>query len=134
MLGDVERPIYLLMLFLIGTAWRPFEWQGWVIGIVFAVARAYGKLLGARAAVSLDRELLPSAPTLALALLPESAIAILVIFTLATFHGEAPDASRWGINAVVIGSLMTEVYVQTRQRRESRVAGEETGPVVSHFL
>lgn len=134
MLGDVERTIYLLMLFLIGTAWRPFEWQGWVLGLAFAAARAYGKLLGARAAVRLDRDVLPDAPRLALSLLPESAIAVLVIFTLATLHGEAPAAARWGINAVIVGSILTETFVQTRQRRESRLAGEETGPVVSHFV
>lgn len=134
MLSAVERPIYLLMLFLVGTAWRPFEWEGWVLGLVFAVARAYGKLVGARAAVRVGGAELPEARTLALALLPESAIAILVIFTLATLHGDVPAAVRWGINAVIVGSVVTEVYVQIRQRRESRIAGEETGPVVSHFV
>lgn len=130
MLGDVERTIYLLMLFLVGTAWRPFEWQGWVLGIVFAAARAYGKLAGARAAVRLDRQALPDAPRLALSMLPESAIAILVIFTLATLRGEAPAAVHWGINAVIVGSILTEIYVQMIQRREARRAGEETGPAV----
>lgn len=134
MLADVERPIYLLMLFLIGTAWRPFEWQGWLLGIVFAVARAYGKLLGARAAVRAGEGTLPDPPRLALSLLPESAIAIVVIFTLATLRGDTPPAIRWGINAVIVGSILTEMYVQLRQRRESRLAGEETGPVVSHFV
>lgn len=134
MLGEVERPIYLLMLFLVGTAWRPHEWQGWVLGIVFAATRGYGKVLGARAAVRTAAGALPGAPTLALSLLPESAIAILVIFTLATLHGEAPPAARWAVNAVIVGSILTEVFVQMRQRRESRIAGEQTGPVVSHFL
>lgn len=134
LLTDAERPIYLLMLFLVGAAWRPFEWQGWLLGLVFAVARGYGKLLGARAAVHVGGAALPEARTLALALLPESAIAILVIFTLATLHGEAPAAVRWGINAVIVGSILTEVFVQLRQRRESRLAGEETGPVVTHFV
>lgn len=134
MLGDVERTIYLLMLFLVGTAWRPFEWQGWLLGFVFAAARAYGKLLGARAAVRLDGTMLPAAPRLALAILPESAIAILVIFTLATLHGEATAAVRWGINAVIVGSIATEVFVQMIQRRETRLAGEESGPIVSHFV
>lgn len=134
MLGDVERPIYLMMLFLVGTAWRPLEWQGWFVGIIFAVARGYGKLLGARAAVHLGDGMLPQAPRLALSILPESAFAILVMFTLATLHGEAPAAVRWGINAVIVGSLLTEIFVQVKQRKESRLAGEETGPVVTHFV
>ncbi|MFZ2493892.1 MAG: hypothetical protein WA208_20625 [Thermoanaerobaculia bacterium] len=123
MLGDAERTIYLLMLFLVGMAWSPFEWQGWVLGIVFALSRGYGKLLGARAAVRVAPEALPDARTLALSILPESAIAILVIFTLATSRGEASDAVRWGINAVIVGSILTEVFVQMQQRRLSRLAG-----------
>lgn len=134
MLSEVERPIYLLMLFLVGTGWRPLEWQGWLLGVIFASARGYGKLLGARAAVRVSGQELPDARTVALSLLPESAIAILVIFTLATFHGEAPAAVRWGINAVIVGSVLTEIFVQVRQRRESRLAGDETGPIVSHFV
>lgn len=134
MLVEVERPIYLLMLFLVGTAWRPLEWQGWLVGIVFAVTRAYGKLIGARAAVRVSEGALPESRTLALSLMPESAIAILVVFTLATLHGEATAAVRWGVNAVIVGSILTEIFVQMRQRRESRIAGEETGPVVTHFV
>ncbi|HVS31091.1 MAG TPA: hypothetical protein VMS98_06525 [Thermoanaerobaculia bacterium] len=134
MLGDVERTIYLLMLFLVGTAWQPLEWQGWVLGVVFAATRAYGKLIGARLAVRVGGAQLPSPPTLALSLLPESAIAILVIFTLATLHGSTAPAVRWAVNAVIIGSVLTEIFVQVRQRRESRMAGEETGPIVTHFV
>lgn len=134
MLGDVERTIYLLILFLVGTAWRPLEWQGWALGAVFALARGYGKLVGARAAVRIAPGALPDSRTLALSLLPESAIAILVVFTLATAQGEAPAAVRWGVNAVIVGSILTEIFVQMRQRRESRIAGEENGPVVSHFV
>lgn len=134
MLGDVEHTIYLLMLFLIGTAWRPFEWQGWVLGVVFALTRGYGKLLGARMAVRVADGQLPAAPTLAVSLLPESAIAIVVIFTLATLEGETMPAVRWGMNAVIVGSILTEIFVQATQRREAHLAGEQTGPVVSHFV
>lgn len=131
---DVERAIYLLLLFIIGTAWRPLEWQGWVLGTVFAISRGYGKLMGARAARRVSPQELPPARTLALALLPESAIAVLVIFTLATVDRDAPPAVRWTVNAVVVGSFLTEAYVQFQQRRESRRMGEETGPLVSRFL
>jgi hypothetical protein len=134
MLGEVERTIYLLMLFLVGTAWSPFEWQGWLIGVIFAVTRGYGKLVGARAAVRVAPAELPNPSRLALALLPESAIAIVVIITLATtLHGEMPPAVRWAVNAVIVGSILTEIFVQMQQRRESRIAGEETGPIVTHF-
>jgi hypothetical protein len=133
-LGQVERAIYLLFLFIVGAHWRPDEWQGWVLAAVFAVSRAYGKLAGARIA-SRYYQPLPDGRTLALALMPESAMAIVVIFSVATLHATMPpQAVRWGINAVIIGSVLTELLVQAAQRREARAAGEETGPVVTHFV
>lgn len=134
LLAQVDRAIYLLLLFIIGTAWRPFEWQGWLLGAVFAISRGYGKVVGTRAAVRIAKGDLPEARTLAVALLPESAFAVLVIFTLATLGGNAPPAIRWALNAVIVGSVFTEVYVQVRQRQESRRAGDETGPLVSRFV
>jgi hypothetical protein len=134
-LGQVERTIYLLFLFIIGASWQPMEWQGWALAIVFAASRMYGKVIGARAAVRLYPEEMPPARLLALAILPESAMAIVVIFSAATLHATMPPAGvRWAINAVIIGSVLTEMVVQTLQRREARAAGEETGRVVTHFL
>ena len=133
MLGEVERPIYLLMFFLIGTLWRPLEWQGWILALVFALTRAYGKLIGARFAVRVANGQLPQPSRFALSLLPESAIAIVVIFTLATRMGDAPPAIRWAIHAVIVGSILTELFVQAMQRREARLAGEETGPLRTHY-
>lgn len=134
-LGQVERVIYLLFLFIVGASWRPDEWQGWILAIVFAVSRGYGKLIGARAAVRLYPDGMPSARNLALALLPESAMAIVVIFSVATLHAALPPPGvRWGINAIIVGSILTELVVQALQRREARAAGEETGPVVTHFV
>lgn len=133
-LGDFERPLYLLFLFLVGTTWRPFEWQGLALGVVFAVSRAYGKLLGARAAVRFAPQDLPSPRNLTVSLLPESAVAIVVIFSLATLDPEPLPAIAWGINAVIVGSVLTELYVQAVQRREARQVGEETGRMVTHFV
>ena len=133
-LGEFERPLYLLFLFLVGTTWRPFEWQGWALGLLFALSRGYGKFIGARAAVRLAPEDLPTARNLTLSLLPESAVAIVVIFSLATLDPEPLPAIAWGINAVIVGSVLTEIYVQAMQRREARLVGEETGRFVTHFV
>src|SRR5687768_4648979 len=133
-LGEFERPLYLLFLFLVGTTWRPLEWQGWVLGVLFAVSRAYGKFIGARGAVRLAAEDPPSARNLTLSLLPESAVAIVVIFSLATLDPLPLPAIAWGINAVIVGSVLTEIYVQAMQRREARLVGEETGRLVTNFL
>ena len=126
-LRDVERPLYFLFLFIIGAAWRPDEWQGWVLGVVFALSRAYGKVLAARAARWID-PYLPEWRYLSVSLLPESTIAIIVLFSATALGGAGNSAPvRWAINAVIVGSILTEVAVQAFQRRERRMAGEETG-------
>lgn len=125
-LREVERPLYLLFLFILGAAWRPDEWQGWVLGLVFALSRGYGKILGVRAAAWIDRELAEWKP-LAVSLLPESTIAIVVLFSATAIDGASANAPvRWAVNAVIVGSVLTEIAVQWYQRRERRRIGEET--------
>jgi hypothetical protein len=124
-LRDVERPLYFLFLFIIGAAWRPDEWQGWVLGLVFALSRGYGKVLAARIATRIDADL-PHWKYLAVSLLPESSIAIVVLFSATAIHGADTAAVRWTVNAVIVGSILTEIAVQSFQRRERRLAGEET--------
>lgn len=125
-LRDVERPLYLLFLFILGAAWRPDEWQGWVLGLVFAISRAYGKIVAMRVATWFDRDL-PDWKPLAVALLPESTIAIVVLFSATAIDGASANAPvRWAVNAVIVGSVLTEIAVQWFQRRERRVVGEET--------
>ncbi len=120
-LRALERPLYLLFLFILGTTWQPEEWQGWVLGLVFALSRGYGKLVGSRMAIRIKSSDLPSAERFALSILPESAVAIVVIFTLATHGSSLPPAPvRWAINAVIVGSVATEIVVQTLQRRYRR--------------
>ena len=125
-LQGVERPIYFLFLFIVGTGWRPDEWQGWALGAAFALSRGYGKVIAARIASWMDRDL-PDWRPLAVSLLPESTVAIVVLFS-ATTLGAGGDAApiRWAINAVIVGSVVTEIAVQAFQRRELRLRGEES--------
>ncbi|HEX2061869.1 MAG TPA: hypothetical protein VHK90_14105 [Thermoanaerobaculia bacterium] len=125
-LREVERPIYFLFLFIVGAAWRPDEWQGWLLAIVFAVSRAYGKIVAVRTARLFDKEL-PDWKPFAVALLPESTIAIVVLFSATAIDGvSASPPVRWAVNAVIVGSILTEIAVQAFQRRERQLAGEET--------
>lgn len=125
-LREVERPVYFLFLFIVGAAWRPDEWQGWLLAIVFAVSRAYGKIVAVRTARLFDKDL-PDWKPFAVSLLPESSIAIVVLFS-ATAISDAPGSEpvRWAVNAVIVGSIVTEVAVQWYQRRERMLMGEET--------
>ncbi|HYR28605.1 MAG TPA: hypothetical protein VEU30_09070 [Thermoanaerobaculia bacterium] len=125
-LRDFERPILFLFLFIVGAAWRPDEWQGWLLGIVFALSRGYGKIVAMRIATWFAKDL-PDWRPLATALLPESSIAIVVLFSATAMDsGDHAAPVQWAINAVIVGSILTEVAVQWLQRRERRAAGEET--------
>lgn len=125
-LRDVERPLYFLFLFILGASWRPDEWEGWLLGLVFAASRTYGKIVAVRIATWHDRTLPPWKP-LAVSLLPESTIAIVVLFSATAIDGASANAPvRWAVNAVIVGSVLTEVAVQWYQRRERRLIGEET--------
>lgn len=121
-LRDVERPLYFLFLFIVGTAWRPDEWQGWLLGGVFALSRGYGKVIAARLVSWMDRDL-PHWRPLAVSLLPESTVAIVVLFSATAIGGGGASAPiRWAINAVIVGSVLTEIAVQAFQRREQQAA------------
>ncbi|HEX7706539.1 MAG TPA: hypothetical protein VF701_08790 [Thermoanaerobaculia bacterium] len=123
-LREVERPLYFLFLFIIGVSWRPDEWQGWVLGGVFAISRAYGKILAARIAVW-RREDFPPWRNLAASLMPESSIAIVVLFSATALEAVTEGAVRWAINAVIVGSIATEIGVQWFQRRERLAIGAQ---------
>lgn len=124
-LRDVERPLYFFFLFIVGAAWRPDEWQGWVLGLVFALSRGYGKVIAARVASWMETEL-PDWRPLAVSILPESTVAIVVLFSATTLGGGgASEPVRWAINAVIVGSVLTEIAVQTFQRRERRLMEAE---------
>lgn len=114
---EVERPLYLVFLLIVGASWRPGEWQGWILAPAFVLARAAGKRLGAIWARRLGPPALPRARAMALALTPQSPIAIMAMVSAATlYQGHHPDRVRWSINAVIIGGVLTEVVVRLLER------------------
>jgi hypothetical protein len=131
-LADVERPLYLIFLVVVGASWNPREWQGWVIAPAFVLARVAGKRLGAiwsrRFGTNKD---LPSTRDLALALAPQSPIAVVAIVSAATlYRGDHADRVRWAINAVIIGGVLTEVVVRILERfGRSGTAGQTPLPI-----
>lgn len=114
---DVERPLYLIFLLIVGASWRPGEWQGWILAPAFVLSRVAGKRLGAIWARRLGPPALPRARAMALALSPQSPIAIMAIVSAATlYQGNHPDRVRWSINAIIIGGVLTEVVVRFLER------------------
>jgi hypothetical protein len=116
-LVDLERPLYLIFLLIVGASWRPGEWQGWIIAPAFVLARAAGKRLGAIWSRRVGPPGLPGARAMALAFTPQSPIAVVAMVSAATlYRGQHPDRVRWGINAVIIGGVLTEVVVRLLER------------------
>jgi hypothetical protein len=114
---DVERPLYLVFLLIVGASWRPTEWQGWVIAPAFVLARTSGKRLGAIWGRRVGPPELPGARAMTLALTPQSPISIVAMVSAATlYQGSHPDRVRWAINAVIIGGVLTEIVVRVLER------------------
>lgn len=119
-LRDVERPLYLVFLLVVGAWWQPGAWQAWVLAAAYLGARVAGKWLAAHLAVRLSPEL-PAPNVLVRFLVPQGPVAVLVMAAAATLHGGAPPAPiLWAIHAVVVGVLATEVLVHVHRRRGLR--------------
>jgi hypothetical protein len=120
---DVERPLYLVFLVVVGAAWRPTEWQGWILAPTFVFARVIGKRLGAIWSKRLGPRELPSARELSLALVPQSPIAIVCVVSASTlFHNNNVERIHWATNAVIIGGVLTELVVRALERLGPRGA------------
>jgi hypothetical protein len=113
----VERPLYLLLMVVIGARWDPWAWQGLALAAAFAIGRIGGKLLGVRLAAA---ESLPGEQParVAATLLPQSPIAVVVIVAAtASWFGDPPPAAQWAVTAVIVGSLLSEIAAGVANRR-----------------
>lgn len=116
----VERPLYFMLLMVVGAAWKPWGWEGFALAFAFAAGRIVGKIAGASFATRAGA--LPDNLRLAVGtLLPQSPIAVVVIVAAAaTWFGELPDAAHWAITAVIVGSLLAEVAARVAFREAAR--------------
>jgi Kef-type K+ transport system membrane component KefB len=109
-LRRLERPVYLLSLFAIGTLWNVGDWRGWLLMPLFVAARLIGKRVAANlAARGRDLSLGP-AEREALAVAPMGPLAIAIVVNAQLLY---PGGSVSLIaSAVVGGAILTEVIVQ----------------------
>jgi hypothetical protein len=111
-LHDLERPLYLVFLVIVGATWRPFEAAGWLLAAAYVVGRVGGKWLATRIATRLEPSL-PNPLTLARALVPQGPVAIVVMAAAATLHGDdVPQAVGWAVHAAIVGALATDVLAR----------------------
>ncbi|MCZ7682816.1 MAG: cation:proton antiporter [Sandaracinaceae bacterium] len=118
----LERPIYLVFLFVAGALWRFDAWEGWLLLPAFVLARLLGRMLAAR--VAQTRGLLSETPgeeaavSRAFVAAPIGALSIAIVVNVQTLYpGRAVPLM---VTAVVGGALVSEVLVQLTSRLSSR--------------
>ncbi len=124
----LERPIYLVFLFVAGALWRFDAWEGWLLLPAFVLARLLGRMLAAR--VALARGLLSETPgeeaavSRAFVAAPIGALSIAIVVNVQTLY--PGRAAPLMVTAVVGGALASEILVQLTSRvarRSPRPAG-----------
>ncbi|AKU91444.1 hypothetical protein [Vulgatibacter incomptus] len=126
-LEGLERSIYLLFLVIVGAIWNLDDWRGWVLLVVFVVARLLGKWLGARFTdrytdydVQLgDNWVATRAP------MGQLSIAIVVSAQLLFPYGTIPIIDT----AVIGGAIVTEILVQIFTRGAAKAAPAAPAPI-----
>jgi Kef-type K+ transport system membrane component KefB len=120
----LERPVYLLFLTIVGALWQIDDWRGWLLLVVFMLARLGGRYLGARAARRLPASHRPQSldgtPDSELILAPMGQLAIALVVTAQALY-DSP-AIRATVTAVVGGSILTEVFARIGMARATSEA------------
>jgi Kef-type K+ transport system membrane component KefB len=117
-LDRLERPIYLLFLFIAGALWRFTDAQGWILMAVFVAARLGGKWL----ALAIHRRFqlpgLGAAERRSLFVAPIGALAVAIVVNAQDLYS-GPSLS-WIVTAIIGGSVLTEIVVQVLARARGR--------------
>lgn len=111
----IERPVYFLFMVIAGALWHPWEWQGWVLMMVFVSSRFVSKWI---ASGVLKRWLVPDLTAdegRALTSAPMGALSVAIVVTAQDLYS-GPTVT-WIVTAVIGGALVTEVVLQVVRRR-----------------
>jgi hypothetical protein len=106
----LERPIYLLFLVIAGSLWHGWEWQGWILMVLFVVARLLGKWISVRVCERKAVSFLSASERATLAFGPIGALSIAIVVNAQDLY--SGPALPWMITAVVGGAIVTELIVQ----------------------
>lgn len=116
-LKDVERPLYLTLLVIVGATWSAWDWRAWALAAAFVLGRILGKYVAARVAVRADPSL-PPAELLAPMLMPQGPVAIVVMAAAGAVYGlEFPAPVGWAIHAAIVGAIVSEIVARALRRR-----------------
>ncbi|MCW5980612.1 MAG: hypothetical protein KIT09_21210 [Bryobacteraceae bacterium] len=120
-LERLERPIYFLFLVIAGALWRPWEWQAWLLMVLFVASRVTSKRLSARLLGRYWIDDLNPDERRVLEKAPMGALSIAIVVTAQDlFFG--PTVS-WIVTAVIGGAIVMEAGLQLSLRGARRAAG-----------
>lgn len=127
-LSGLERPIYLVFLVIVGALWDVSDWRGWLLMLVFVVARIGGKWLGTRLGSLASQTTIPSDTRHALVLSPMGPLAIAIVVTAQVLR--PTRTLSLVVTAILGGAVITELVVQfaTRASRRPPSEKEKTAP------
>lgn len=106
-LARVERPVYLLLLFLIGAHVQPLHWQAWLVVPAFVALRFLGKIFGGRIAARTAAPALQLPPEVGFALLSQGGVALCLLIEFVVLVGG--PAAQLVFDIGVAGVLVNEV-------------------------
>jgi hypothetical protein len=143
-LNQLERPIQLLFLIIVGATWDYTDWRAWALVPMFVVARIVGKWTGIFAAKSTVGKNLPEGYADRRAMVtPVSALSIALVISLYGLTGQivhlvdnSPSpVPIWIATVVIGGAVVTEILVSiAAPPRPAKPVGppdelDEVGPV-----
>jgi Kef-type K+ transport system membrane component KefB len=117
-LGELERPIYLVFLMLVGALWDPADWRGWLLMGAFVASRFVGLSLGTRLARARAGESDAKPRSVSVFLTPLSMMAIAIVVNAQDLY--RGTAVPWIVTAVIGGALVSEIVAQLAARLSLR--------------
>jgi len=109
-LTRLERPIYLIFLVIAGAYWRVDQWQGWVLMLLFVGTRLATRFIGVRLFMGQYPDSLTPVEQRNLAASPMGALSIAIVINAQDLY--SGETIPWIVNAIIGGSLLTEIVVQ----------------------
>lgn len=111
----LERPVYLVFLVVAGALWSPGAWQGWVLLVLFVVARLLGKVLGLFFFRQNDLGDLSDDEQTRIAIAPIGALAIGIVVSAQDLY--TGSTVSWMVTTIIGGAVVTEIIVNGIFRR-----------------
>jgi Kef-type K+ transport system membrane component KefB len=132
----VERPLYFVLLIFAGAAWEPGS-RLWIAPVaIFVIARAFGKVGGARLAARASGVYGALGPDWGLGLIGHGGLAVAIALNYRLF--EATTLANVAFTAAITSVLITDFFsarivhaVITRSRAWRRAEGTRTAAEAS---